>query len=352
MRILRIYAFLPPLPGGMEKHVQRLSEEQRQRGCQVTVAFNRGCPTAPCDIQVARAMNLRPLRPQALRDAIFYASLVVRLWTLRGSFDVAHVHGDWSAFLFGRLLARLLKVPRLVGSLHNRTVPGLRKRLYGPALRGYALVYATGARDAEKLAALTGRQVFWQTSGIDCLFGSSADVSERRYDVVTVGTFVPRKNYELVLAIASLLPGLRFLLVGDGPERQAMEERVARSGLHNVHFAGHVDAGGVARHLSQSRLFLLTSFHEGTPTALLEAMAVGLPVVTSRSNDYSEIVVSGVNGYVIDGFEAVPYAQRIAELLADEDGLAKMGERNREQAGAFLWPRVADRITRWMRSSV
>lgn len=349
MRILRIYAFLPPLSGGMEKHVLRLTQEQRLLGCEVVVAFNQGQSSSTDDIHIFPSFNLRRIKPQLFRDLIFYLLIFFQIVFKRIRFDVVHVHGDWSAFFLGRLIAYVAKAKKLVGSLHGVAKRAPWGSVYQLALKNYSLIYTTGAEDAAYLESLIDTPVFWQHSGIDSMF--IAPLDDRQiylYDVVTVGSFLPVKNFDLVIEIAALLPGIKFVMIGDGPQRPELEEKCKLRGIINVTFIGHLSTLDVVKYLRCSRIFLSTSFSEGTPTALLEAMASGLAIVISRSNNYEYLLKDGQNGYVIDNFHAINYANRIQELIDDKEILQEISHANWLQASQYEWATVAKRIAAWM----
>ncbi|UFS69931.1 glycosyltransferase family 4 protein [Geomonas sp. RF6] len=349
MRILRLYPFLPPLPGGMERHIQRLSEEQRRLGCQVTILFNRGEGTAPCDLRVLSWLNLRKVRPQALRDLLYYLAVALKAAATGIRADVVHVHGDWSAFFLGRLVRAITGASRSVASLHCAPPRKGWHLVYRAALKGYSVVYTTGAGDAAYLRERCKVPACWQNSGVDEHFFEGVTApAETLADVVCVANFLPVKNHALVLEIARALPERRFLLIGDGPLRAPLEEHCLTSGLANVFFAGRLSGPEVRRALAGSRVFLSTALREGTPTALLEAMGCGLPVVISASNDYGTLVREGENGYVVEGFAPERYVALLRGLLAEGERLKEMGERNRQESRRHVWPEVARRITGWM----
>jgi glycosyltransferase involved in cell wall biosynthesis len=147
------------------------------------------------------------------------------------------------------------------------------------------------------------------------------------------------------------MPDASFLLVGDGPERARIERTCRELGVANVTCAGRLTSAEVQRRLCGAKVFLSTSRVEGTPTAVLEAMACGLPVVTSRSNDYRDLIRDGENGFVVDGFLAADYAARIGELLADDGLRGRVGARNREAAREHGWANVARRVSRWFEAA-
>lgn len=352
MNILRLYPFLPPGGGGMEKHIACLTREQRQQGCNVTIIYNQGAATGPYDFQVLPWLDLRKVRPQLLRDFIFFSAVFCFLLVKRLRVDVVHVHGDWSAFLFAKLATLVVAPSRLVASVHG----ALRRSKYWPAvyrfsLNNYHAVYATGADDADFLSPILRCIVRHQSSGIEGIFVDGARKGEREYnfDVVVVANFFPVKNHGLVVDIAKLLPGVRFLLIGDGPQRSLIEGQCRGAGVDNVTFSGKLCPADIATKLQNTKIFLSTSFSEGTPTAMLEAMAAGLTVVTSRSNDYSPIISGGVNGYVIGSFVASEYAGVISRLVDDPDFLSRARDMNKTIASRYVWSNVARNITALMR---
>lgn len=354
MRILRLYPFLPPLPGGMEKHVASLSREQRFLGHDVSVVFNQGKATSDDDHQVMPWVNLRKLRPQFVRDLIYSLSVLVFLVRRRKRYDLVHVHGDWSAFLFSFPLTIVSFSLRRAASVHGRIRQGRVWRIvYFVALRRFDFVYATGRNEARILSDYTGKDVRWRSSGVsDVFFSSSAsDSSDESIDVISVSNFFPVKNQKLVIEVAFLLPQYRFFLVGDGPERAPLQDECIKRGISNVVFSGSLSQLEVAESLARAKVFLITSYSEGTPTAMIEAMASGLAIVSSASNDYGSLVVDGIGGYVVNGFSPVDFADRLVSIISDEDLRRRMNLVNREAAKGYTWNSVAREITNWFTGS-
>lgn len=352
MRVLRIYPFLPPLPGGMEKHIQRLTQEQRLLGCEVTVIFNRGSATATSDLTVLPSLNLRGIKPQLLRDLIFFCAAYLKILTSRHRADVIHVHGDWSAFLFGRFLCAAAGARVMVASIHGVARKKAWGWFYSRILSAYGVVYCTGAGDAAYLQQVGVVAARWQNSGIDEVFFHErpATLSEMAItDVVCVANFFPVKNMALAIDIARTMPNVKFVLIGDGPLRNSLEIFCNKHNISNVRFSGRLSTQEIVAQLNRARIFLATAYSEGTPTALLEAMACGLPIVTSQSNDYRDLIVNGRNGYVVDSFIANNYVEILRKLLADQSLRIEISARNRVEAKRHAWPVVARRITNWMR---
>lgn len=165
-----------------------------------------------------------------------------------------------------------------------------------------------------------------------------------------------QKGHSVLLAAAAALracfPAARYLVVGDGAERAAIEAARDRLGLVPVVIlTGH--RTDTAALLAAADLVVLPSHAEGFPNVLLEAMATGRPVVASAVGDTPDIVRDGVTGFLTPPGDAAALAARIGELLADPALRARQGAAGRalvEQEFAFA-PVVA-RIEAYFRRLV
>ncbi|MBI2302982.1 MAG: glycosyltransferase [Armatimonadetes bacterium] len=151
---------------------------------------------------------------------------------------------------------------------------------------------------------------------------------------VAVCTLNTTKGLDLLLqALADSLavaPELRLALVGDGPQRAELEAQTARLGLgEHVTFAGFVQHRDVPRYLAAADLFVLSSRDEGLPRCVIEASAMGLPVIATDVGDVKEAVEDGETGLVVEPRAASLGAalRRMAALGAD--ARRRMGERGR-----------------------
>ena len=128
------------------------------------------------------------------------------------------------------------------------------------------------------------------------------------------------------------------MLVGEGPERSRLEKLAAELGIaERVEFRGEV--ADVRAHLADARVVALTSEHEGTPNALLEAMAMGRPVVATPVGGIPDLVRDGVDGCLAEPTPAA-LSEAIGALLTDDDLANVMAARARERAEEFGWERV------------
>ena len=145
--------------------------------------------------------------------------------------------------------------------------------------------------------------------------------------VIHVSNFRPVKRVDVAIEVFRRIRRrvrARFLLIGDGPVRQQIEQQVAEHGLTNeVVFLG--EQQNLVPFLSVSDLFLLPSAQESFGLAALEAMACEVPVVASRVGGLPEIIDDGVTGYLSAPGAVDEMAERAIALLCDENRRTTIG---------------------------
>jgi glycosyltransferase involved in cell wall biosynthesis len=157
---------------------------------------------------------------------------------------------------------------------------------------------------------------------------------------VTVARLVPQKGIDVLVEACYLLHrrGVSFevRVVGDGPDRGALERRVAELGLADrVRFVGQTSA--VAPHLADADAFVLPSRYEGLPFTILEAMCAGLPVVSTRVSGIPEAVGDGA-GLLVPPEDAEALAGAMEELCRDPARRAAMANVGAERVRrVFAW---------------
>lgn len=125
-------------------------------------------------------------------------------------------------------------------------------------------------------------------------------------------------------------PDLILTLVGDGSDRTTLETLAADLKLTPyIKFVGYQSQEAVCQYLHNSDIFVLPSFSEGLPVALMEALAAGVPVITTAIAGISELVEDGVNGYLIPPGAMEPLVLRLEQLLSDANLRQQMGTAGR-----------------------
>lgn len=166
-----------------------------------------------------------------------------------------------------------------------------------------------------------------------------------------VGAFFPWHGVGLLLdALGGLLremPEAALLLVGDGPERDALEERVRREGLEGrVRFAGWAGHEDLPAHVAAFDIAVMPDSNEyGSPMKIYEYMAMGKPVVAPRLGPLEDGIVDGATGLLFARRDPAALREALRTLLADEPRRAAMGERARAHVLAHhTWEHNAARV--------
>jgi glycosyltransferase involved in cell wall biosynthesis len=160
----------------------------------------------------------------------------------------------------------------------------------------------------------------------------SSPSQDKRFSFACVARFFPAKDHGVLVdafaKVVSAHPEATLALVGDGPLRGAIEERVRRRGLEkNVLFLGL--RRDVATVLSMSRAFVLASCYELSPITILEAMNAGLPVVASDVGGVSDTVVDGETGLLVRPRSVDALAEALLRLVNEPDLANEMGWKGR-----------------------
>jgi teichuronic acid biosynthesis glycosyltransferase TuaC len=162
--------------------------------------------------------------------------------------------------------------------------------------------------------------------------------------LVTVGHLVARKRHADVMRALAVLsdrhPTLRYVIVGEGPERPALESLAARLGVaERVELCGQLEPAEALARMRSCTLFAMPSTEEAFGVAYIEAMAAGLPAIGCRGEPGPEEIAKAGDGFVlVPPGDIERLSQRIDELLSDTDRLREAGRRARATVAAnFTW---------------
>lgn len=264
-----------------------------------------------------------------------FSALRLARWLREHQVRVVHGHGFKSDF-FGLLAGRMAGC-RVITTPHGWSVEKDRKlqlyeQLDRKLFRFMDMVCPLSPELANGLQNDTlPSQVRLISNGVDIdevQTAQKADVDDSAAFVIGyIGRLVPLKNVETLLAAMQLVQSkgqqVRLSIVGEGPERSALEQRAKDLGISNqVDFLGFRD--DAVTFLKTFNLFVLPSLSEGIPRCVMEAMAAGIPVVASDIPGNRNLVKHGETGMLFSPMAHLELAQLITECLNKPDAYRRM----------------------------
>jgi glycogen(starch) synthase len=350
-RVLMVVPRYPyPLVGGLERQAHELALALRASGVDVQVVSERAMPTQP-DLEDVEGVPVHRLPWTHRRWARFLRMplhLFVALYRLRRSYDVVHLHQHSWFGLYTILIARLLRKPILT-KLPNVGVfgiPGLRSGRFG--LLKLKILFSSDALVAMsdqslrelRIAGFPIERVLVVPNGISLLEPAgmlAASVqSSSICKVVFVGRIAEEKRVDLLLehwaSVQRQCPGEAELEIwGSGPLQAMLQRRCAELGLSkSVIWRGHVE--DVRSRLPTMDIFVLPSVAEGNSNAILEAMAAGLPIVSTPVGG-TPMLVGPQGTQLLFDLNDDSLARSLIRLIRDRQ--------TRKTAGAQMRARVA-----------
>ena len=293
-------------------------------------------------------------------------------WRGFGRLTMWSLHGDEE--LFCRLaFARIAARPRqpdlvLAHALHQapRLAPGtcpVAVYLPGPPHPRYVadLQRADGLISdgwaAKQLPAMIGKPVDDVLKGVDVDTFTPAGPTVRAVHslaankvILCVTRLVPIKNLSMLLDAVSAVRRRRtdvvLALVGEGPQLATLQERARELGISDaVRFVGYVPQHETAAWYRSADVFALSSDFDNSPNVVLEAMACGVPIVSTDVGGLREYVTPAKNGFLTPKGDAAAFASALLAILDDQDAAAAIGRQNRHDAVTrFSWSVSAARM--------
>lgn len=345
VRILHLYKDYFPRLGGVETHIRTLAEAQARAGDEVTVLVCQ--PRAGVPTRETAAGGVRIIHARQLATVLSMPLSLAQPSRFRAERpDLVHVH---SPYPLGELTNWMLGRARATVITHHADV--IRQRvslaLYGPlwrrVLRAADVVIATSPpylatspwlRDVQEKCVVV-------PLGVDAKrFAPPAREASvpraRPLRLLFLGRLRYYKGLDTLLHAMRELPEATLEVVGDGPMRATWEALARQLGLGGrVRFRGEVPDEALPGAYHEADAFVLPASSRGEAfgTVLLEAMASGLPCVTTEvGSATSWIVQDGVTGYVVAPCDPAALAERIRRLREPELR-ATMGKAGRARAG-------------------
>ena len=354
MNILMISIDYPPVPGGISAHVYELSQALMKAGNKVTVVTRRRRDESSC-----ATIDGIDIHRVALKYTALLYGLQIRNF-VRNLLDsiqpgIIHIHGmgplEW------------YDIDHIPLAYTNHT-SGYLKRIKKGGLRRMAMLkrhfkkpdlFLAPSRELLEIPFEIDATRKFISNGVDAkkfLFSEESRKAIRRNlnieEHETVAVITRRlvdKNGVIYLARAAEFlddKSIRFIIIGAGPERAAVEAEFTKHCGKRVHFLGNKTHDEIIAYYSAADFSVLPSLMEATSISGLEAMGAGLPLVGNRVGGIPELIHDGVNGYLCNPADPNDMAERINQLLGED--FKKYGDNSRKMVEEnFDWSRIAQK---------
>ncbi len=191
-------------------------------------------------------------------------------------------------------------------------------------------------------------------NGVDVasLKGIASGVRPVPRTIVSAGRLVPWKGFDALIQAMKKLDGWTLEIAGDGPEREALEQLIRQEGLEGrVKLLGRVDRAELARKIAGADVFALNSSFESFSFQIVEAMALGTPVVAARVGNLAEIVDDKENGFLVPINDQDAFVSAAQRISMDSSLRARLAAAARAKAEQFSIQNTARKTLEALRAA-
>lgn len=252
--------------------------------------------------------------------------------------DIVHAHDMRASFI----AAMSCSSERLISHLHNNNFTNRNLNIKSiaytiPAFRSSHIFYVSqSAYKGYYFHNWFKRKssVLYNVIKVSDLYNKMTfDLQDYNYDVVFLGRLTapkdPLRLVDVIKCAVDQKPDLKVAIIGTGDLQKETQEKSTMLGLQtNIEFLGYLS--NPSKILHDAKLMLMTSLWEGTPMCALEAMALGVPIVTTPTDGLKELVVHGVTGYLSDSNEEL--ANYIIQITSDNEVYQLMHRASKERS--------------------
>lgn len=348
----RVLMFVPQYPypvlGGLEKQSHELAKALILRGVSVQVLSgmidaDRSGADSVDGVPVSRLPWSGHKLIRAVRAP---AAIAMHMWRRRGTFDVVHVHQHSWVSLYVILIAKLLGKPTLakLANVGDFGLPGMRRGVFGRIKQAILLSSnSVVAMSRESLAELSSAgypasRVLISPNGIKLnQLKQPGHARSRPCKVVFVGRLNEEKQLGILLTVwadvCRTKQAAHLHIWGQGPLDAELRQQAADLGIErHLTFCGHV--ANVPERLTEMDMFVLPSRAEGNSNAILEAMAAGLPIVSTDIGGTAMQVGPAGRAFLCEPSDATALRTALSRLISNAP--------LRRSVGAAMRRRVED----------
>lgn len=273
-------------------------------------------------------------------------------------YDLIHAFSVFPCAIVARKLGKKLKLPYVV-TLRKGDVFVYSKK-GGIADKITAFYVAKALEESLFLVANTQllkdsmlnlepkKEISIIRSGIDVAeyFPDTSKRSAGEMRIICVSTLSPMRGVRSLIQAFKILSGrydqVRLTIVGDGNERKSLEDLVQGLELKGkIEFVGAISGEDVIEHYQRASIFVRPSLEDTKNRIVLEAMASGLPVITTDTEGISEIIFDKQNGFIVKKKDPDDLAEKIENFILNEAMLIEISKNSRLSAEQVAWSVIA-----------
>lgn len=185
---------------------------------------------------------------------------------------------------------------------------------------------------------IDGKKIVIIPPGVDTKkFSTTHNISKSKIEILAVGALMERKGFDVLLkamvSVTKKHKNIKLRILGDGPQKKNLFIMIKNLSIEKyVTIEGYVPYSKVAPYYKKADIFVSVSRAEGFATVCLEAMASGLPIVSTRVGGFSDAVVDGKNGYLVEIDDLHALSDKLIMLLDNKNKIISMGKESRKLA--------------------
>ena len=276
---------------------------------------------------------------------LFSIIQIILLAIKNKKFTLAHVHtSSYNSFKRKSIIIKLLKFFNIPVILHLHA-PDFHEYYNKSSLSKQQKIRNT-FMSVDKTIVLSESWKKWYQShidvnippvvvynGVDDFLTNNSPISQKKDVVLFLGTLGQRKgSYDLIKAFKLVVDSNKYakLILAGGGEIEECKSLAKKLNIEgSVIFKGWINYSEKKELLNSSKIFVLPSYNEGFPLSILEAMSVGIPVISTNIGGIPEQIVNNESGYIIEAGDINVLAEKINFLLINENSLIKLGKNSR-----------------------
>ncbi|MFC1780203.1 glycosyltransferase family 4 protein [Patescibacteria group bacterium] len=362
-KIIQVTTFFYPVQGGVEKQVLELSEELTKQGHQVAVFCSDSTRSKKrIKEQESRIKNIRIKRFKTLFGFSQFYKIYPQLFfgLMKTDFDVIHVHGFRKFEIYPALLAAKLKRKKIILTTHNPFFTSTRNKLLQLFVNLHDITFGKiFTRFIDKIIVLIEDEIPFIKkfnvkqinisqipNGIknsDFQTGNASDFinkydipnSKFKYKVLWIGRLNKVKGLENLETAVKQLGDALFIFVGPDDDA-ALKYREMYHECKNTIFTGSIDSKEIKDALATTDILVLPSYHEAFGVVLLEAMAAGVPIISTNVGGPADIVKQSF-GITQEPSDQWAWMLNIEKLLKKQKLRNQMKESAIKEAQKYKW---------------